>query len=218
MLVSGTFSQINGSPTPFGLVRLLPNGALDPSFSGVSAPYTVKALQPDGRILVTSGRGANTLLLRLEANGQRDLTFTPVAIPLDGTTAYHLARLSVALQPTDGKIILCGGFTSVAGLPRDGLARLTNTGLLPTRPSLAPKPLRIFPNPVTQLVTVQLPSAATAGRAELLDLTGRLVTSWPLPAQRNQATLDLSTQNEGIYLLRLRTAAGDLQQKLVIRH
>jgi uncharacterized delta-60 repeat protein len=218
MLVSGTFSQINGSLFPFGIVRLLPNGNPDPTFSGVTARYTLKAIQPDGRILVTSGRGLSTTLLRLEINGQRDLSFTPVAVPLDVANTYYGPKLEVALQPGDGKIIVSGGFSSVAGQPRDGLARLSNPGLMLVGAARAAKPLEAFPNPAAQVVTVQFPASAAAGRAELLDLTGRVVTSWPLPAQQSQATLDITSQTEGIYLLRLRTLIGDLQQKLVIRH
>src|ERR1051326_7961523 len=71
---------------------------------------------------------ASSLLLQLSmlcfhshgAAGDVDLSFDPGSGINGGVTA-------MALQP-DGKVIICGGFTTVKGLLRPGVARLNADG------------------------------------------------------------------------------------------
>jgi uncharacterized delta-60 repeat protein len=122
------------SDTEFLLVRLLPDGTLDTSFSSdgiVTRTWTswiygsAVTIQPDGRILVAGyrlggcGAAAECMIaLRYNESGSPDATFGAsglVAIDVSavGEAAY---THSIALQ-TDGKIVLagnCGG----AGLSR----------------------------------------------------------------------------------------------------
>jgi len=79
ILIVGNFPSSNpavGSTTP--LVRLLSNGALDPTFS-CAAQFRLSssvAIQPDGRILILAGPGANEPgLVRLNVDGSVDQTF-----------------------------------------------------------------------------------------------------------------------------------------------
>ena len=69
-------------------------------------------------------------LARLNANGSLDFTFNPALNP--GGVIFTLG-----LQP-DGKIIMGGGFTNVAGVGRRNLARLNADGSLDN--TFAPEP------------------------------------------------------------------------------
>ena len=209
-MVSGFFNTFGSQPA-IGLARLQPNGLADSSFivTGSSCGgVTSLAQQPDGRMLVTVGTRVNAVLARLNTDGTRDNTFVPVAIPFGSYT--------VSLQPTDGKIILVGSFSSVAGQARQNVARLTNPGVLAAYPGQVTSPLAIYPNPTHQQLTVCLPIATGAGVITLFDLAGRKVRTWPWLAQQTQAGLDLATLPEGLYLLRVATAGGRYQQKVVV--
>ena len=127
-------------PNPFiphpGVARLLANGSVDPSFDPGTGAETDEEqsgvvcldLQADGRILLgglfTSFNGVlRPGLARLEPNGSLDLSFNPGG----GSNPLHLGQ--VMIQP-DQRILIGGGFTSVAGVAGSGLARLLADGTL----------------------------------------------------------------------------------------
>ena len=214
-----TLTTFNGQATPFGAVRLGVNGAIDNTFNGLSANYAFRLVQPDGRILAFagSGRGSNALV-RLNTDGSLDNAFATVSIPLAIFIGDDVAS-NIVLQPADSKIVVFGSFRTVAGQVRLGLARLTNPNVgLATRAAAAALPLEVYPNPTSQRLTVVLPAAASPLQATLLDLTGRPVRSWTLPAHQPQANLDLSTVAAGVYVLRIPGAAGVYQQKVAVTH
>src|SRR5881394_2733590 len=74
------------------------------------------AMQSDGKILI-----AFTPVIRLNADGTRDSSFSPAAL--------NARPIAVAVQP-DGKIIIAGGFTTVGGVRKNGVARLNSDGSL----------------------------------------------------------------------------------------
>jgi len=119
-LVVGGYT--GGSGGNFAVVRVLPNGATDPSFGtgglvetkvgNVNLEVHGLAVQPDGRIVAagfsrpTGGR-FRFVVLRYSSSGTLDPTFGTggvVETPLGNREAY--AR-SLALQP-DGKILVAG--------------------------------------------------------------------------------------------------------------
>ena len=213
-LVTGPTS-FNGQAAPFGIFRLGIDGAFDNTFNGLANSYALRAVQPDGRILAINGQFASTALVRLNTNGSLDNGFAPVSIPTSIFIGEDLLT-GVVLQPTDSKILVFGSFRSVAGQLRIGLARLTNVGLA-TRAAAAALPLEVYPNPASQYLTVRLPVSAAPLQATLLDLTGRAVRRWTLPANTAPTTqLDLGTVAPGVYVLRIPAAAGVYQQKVVV--
>ncbi|MGY3091033.1 putative delta-60 repeat protein [Hymenobacter sp. UYAg731] len=216
-LLISNVASFNGQAVPFNMVRLLVDGATDPTFNGLTTSYTPNLVLPDGRILATTlGQYGATTLVRLNGNGSLDNAFAAVSTPApifigdDSTPGY-------VLQP-DGKIIAYGSFRAIAGQPRIGLARLTNPVATAIRTGAATRPLVAYPNPVSQRLTVVLPSVAPATQGTLLDLTGRAVRRWTLPAQQAEASFDLSTVAAGVYVLRIPGTAGTYQQKVVVTH
>ena len=225
LLVSGvpggltSFTSFNGQAAPNGLLRLLPTGAPDPSFNPALALRRL-LVQPDGRILGTgSTHRPGNQLRRLNADGSTDSSFPAVSIPEPIYIGSGI--IGYALQPADGKIILFGDFTSVAGQQRIGLARLTNT-LLATRPAFAAAPeLDLFPNPAQQQITLRLPTTAvlaTAQPVDLLDMQGRTVRHFTLPARQTEVTFPLADVAAGIYLLQTSTSQGPARQRVVVTH
>ncbi len=136
LLIAGWFDTIYVDGTPYprsGFARLNPDATLDAAFgngAGANAvPVFAMARQPDGKILIggtfaTVHGVARACVARLNTDGSLDPGFNPGTGPNDEVHA-------LALQP-DGKILVGGKFTSVAGQARSGLARLNANGVLDT--------------------------------------------------------------------------------------
>ncbi len=129
ILLGGDFTSFRDQPVLF-LVRLNPNGSLDPSFRITSGPNeSVRsiAIQPDGKLVIggffTQVGGVNrSHIARLNPDGTLDTTFNP-GPGADGSVD------ALALQH-DGKILAVGKFTAMGGLPRNRIARLLPGGAL----------------------------------------------------------------------------------------
>jgi uncharacterized delta-60 repeat protein len=133
ILVTGLFEKYNDVAVP-RIVRLNPDGSLDPSFvvaTDIASKLEVQtiALQPDGKILIagdfvipTDKGSVRPRIIRLNPDGSLDSTFTP------GSGANDVIT-SIALQP-DGKILIGGDFTQYNGVLRNRLARLQPNGSL----------------------------------------------------------------------------------------
>jgi len=120
----GTF-KLMGSSEERELVRLQSNGALDPTFAtpGDGSHFGVFALQPDGKIIAAKTRSGEGYLVRLNADGTPDATFS-----VDLGNARGVDRLLI--QP-DGRVIAAGLFVGVGD--RDArLGRFNADGSLDT--------------------------------------------------------------------------------------
>lgn len=135
-VVGGFFSRINGAATGANFVRLDDAGIVDAVFSqnvgSVGGVAQVLGL-PTGQYLLAGG--GNTLnaggitrteLLRLNANGTADASFTVGTGPSSsaGFSAYGQA---FAVQP-DGKILVAGTFEQYNGVAAAGVVRLNANG------------------------------------------------------------------------------------------
>lgn len=127
---NGTFfGSVHSIPNKAGVVRLNPDGGVDPSFNppafGSNSRLNCVAIQADGKILL-GGRFDSSFaptfpnIVRLNSDGSIDNTFT--AAP-DYTVSAILVERS-------GSILIGGGFSKVNGQPAAGVARLQPNGQL----------------------------------------------------------------------------------------
>ncbi len=134
MLAFGRFTHVQ-SLLRRNLARLNSDGSVDPSFDshnsqgGVNGVIYEFAVQPDGKIVIGGGftqvgAVARNRIARLNADGSLDTSFTPLSGANDIVAA-------VALQ-ADGKILIGGYFTTVAGVSRKNVTRLNANGTLDT--------------------------------------------------------------------------------------
>lgn len=129
VVIAGDFNRIDGI-TRNTIARFNADGSLDTTFdpgSGFDGAINTVAIQGDGKILVggsfTRFRDVNRqAIARLNVDGQLDDAFDPVLVSVSGSTVY-----SIAVQ-VDGKILVGGIFDSVNSTPRNGFARLENSG------------------------------------------------------------------------------------------
>ncbi|MBS0631586.1 MAG: immunoglobulin domain-containing protein [Verrucomicrobia bacterium] len=126
------------------VIRVDPaTGAVDSSFNAPLFNYGIRflTLQKDGRVLVAATDNANgnapssainytnPTVLRLNANGSYDSTFSAVTLN-SGTVVFWPPAINPA--DTQGRIYLAGSFNSINGTTIYGLARLSSTGALDT--------------------------------------------------------------------------------------
>ncbi len=101
--------------------RLNPDGGFDTTFNKQTAsqPFRAVVLQTNGQIIVSSGAtdSAQRRLMRLNGDGTIDAAYNPA--PNAAVTALALQR--------DGRLMIGGSFTTVSGVSRVALARLSPT-------------------------------------------------------------------------------------------
>ena len=133
--VGGNFNFFHGTYTSGGLIRVLPDGTVDPTFDptlDTTAPsaWSVEALavQPDGKVLVTgevrdsSGNSSGYGVGRRNADGTVDATYT--GSPRSKSEIPVLAALP------EGKALIAGNFTKIDTTTRNRVARLNADGTL----------------------------------------------------------------------------------------
>ena len=131
-LIAGALRFVNGISRN-AVARLHADGRLDTTFIPDAAIYNLEIvqLQPDGKLLVggafyLNGLEPSNRVARLNADGSLDGSFDIGS----GFDEYGYVR-EIALQ-ADGKVMIGGGFRTVNGTNRVGLARLNSNGSLDT--------------------------------------------------------------------------------------
>ena len=127
-LISGTFSEFNGTPVTGGTTvrRLNANGSLDQTYSTTYSGLI--ATQPDGTFYSLTTVGTQFQLVRTLASGAVDNAYT--SLPFGATNTVGLAPFQGAVAQSDGKLLVFGNFPSYGGVARNGIARLNANGTL----------------------------------------------------------------------------------------
>lgn len=128
IIVTGSFTTYNGVNCN-GIVRILPNGSIDPSFntSGVDGFIYKILVQPDGKLIVAgyfTGCQGNPAfnICRLNSDGVFDPSFQP-----GNSTTTSSMIFDIQFQ-SSGKILACGNFSEFNGQAFGGLMRLNSDG------------------------------------------------------------------------------------------
>lgn len=143
-LVGGEYFGRWGPSRPL-LVRLGPDGTVDPSFApldvfGPATGITAVGIQEHGRVVAAAyffvdvfepSPRVEKLVRRLQADGRPDVTFNGGAgVEIEGGPSSHMPWVHAMVLQDDGRLLIGGAFARVSGVPRAGLARL-NGGSLP---------------------------------------------------------------------------------------
>lgn len=134
IIIAGGFSTINGISRN-NIARLNSNGSLDSTFvpqPGPNGNVLSVALQSDGKLMVGGGFDQvdnlpNVRIARLNTNGTVDITFNTGSGA--GGILGGIPVWSVACRQ-NGDVFLAGGFSTVNGVQRNGLAKLHTNGTL----------------------------------------------------------------------------------------
>jgi uncharacterized delta-60 repeat protein len=143
VIVGGTFTSYSGV-TRTGILRLNTDGTLDTTFNAISITGVTGAfgaaeleiLSDDSIIVVGNfslGNGTGTTsITKLNSNGTQSTGFTRNLVN-SGSTIYDVEVYDGQLNGVfDGRIIVCGTFTTWGGVSRNNIARLFSDGTLDT--------------------------------------------------------------------------------------
>ncbi|WAC21031.1 choice-of-anchor D domain-containing protein [Luteolibacter sp. SL250] len=124
IIISGAFTSVGGNSVG-GLMRLMPDGTPDPTFTVTGTGAESMAVQPDGKVLVacdvTAPGGVQRLrLARLNRDGSLDLSFQA---DIEGV----VNRICLLRS---GKVLVGGAFTKVDGVDRRSVAIVNQDGTL----------------------------------------------------------------------------------------
>ncbi len=136
IICGGRFTTYNGLAVSNKIVRLFPDGSVDPSFNtggtGFDQEVDSLAIQPDGKIIcggqftTYNGSAVSGSLVRLNLDGTIDPSFNPGGAGFSSPTVIW----SLQIQP-DGKIIAGGGFSLYNGAAvSEGITRINPDGSL----------------------------------------------------------------------------------------
>lgn len=213
ILALGSFSAVDGAAR-MGIARLTSTGAPDPTFvsnAGLSNGLQSLAVQPNGRVLVGGGFVAanNYGLIRLLDDGQLDPSFGASAAPSSNVAA-------IDIQP-DGAIVVAGSFTTIGGQPAAGVARIIAANVLAVAaPAAVAARTLAWPVPAHGQLHIAPDAGAQPRAFELLDALGRPMRWQPATAATEQ-TMPLDNLPAGMYLLRVRYAAGVVARRIAVQ-
>lgn len=218
------------------LLKLLPNGALDPNFqipeittyyeNGEPLQLSPGEIWEDtdgnfilaGTMMLYNGVDVNRLI-KVTPNGELIPNAFGVLGPDEADwgdwAVFHPAEVNiVALKKLeDGKLLLGGQFSSFGGEPYSCMVRLQPDGFVGTEDSYAEAiGLKVWPNPAKD--RVQIESTEPILSASLLDLTGKTLIEQKLV--RGMQIVRLDDVPPGVYLLRCRTENNIATTKIVI--
>ncbi len=98
-------------------LRFRPDGSLDSSFAAEGVSLAPAIIQAGGKLV------GGSPLRRLNVDGALDATFPSVDLLRSGG---GVAGLKALLLEPNGDLLIAGDFATVAGIARNGLARITN--------------------------------------------------------------------------------------------
>jgi uncharacterized delta-60 repeat protein len=218
LIVTGDGSlHLNGN-TLNRIARFNTDGTYDTNFDpghGVDNDVNRVVVLPNGKMIIagefTSYNGINRKGLALiNANGSLDESFDPLAGP-DGPVS------TVAVQ-SDGNLLIGGNFTSYNGIGRNRIARVLMGNIVTAAPAAKNKMnVRLYPNPSTGYVSIDLTGAENAGPVEVkvFNLMGQVVMSKSFDGSAKKLSLD--TLTNGTYVVRVSTAKHVYTQQLVLK-
>jgi uncharacterized delta-60 repeat protein len=131
LVIGGYFTTYQGVSANY-IIRLNTDFSIDDTFdygTGFNAEVNAVAIQSDGKILVggnfTQYKGTSrNRLVRLNTDGSLDTTFSI-------GTGFSATVWGITIQ-SDGKILVCGAFTSYSGVSESRITRLNTNGSVDT--------------------------------------------------------------------------------------
>jgi uncharacterized delta-60 repeat protein len=240
IIIVGAFTKYNGVTTK-NIIRLMPNGQIDPTFNivnGVNRSISTVIIEPITDKIIIGGEFTSygftptKKLIRLTANGLLDTTFsigtgTTDSVPVPNCT-YCSNRVVTLKQQPDEKIIVGGKFTTFNGLSATNITRISGSAGLQAKgsgsleyqsePEINTNPnysgIFIYPNPSDGIFNIVFTEEKEPSTIKIYNLLGELVfTSSLSPEGQNQ--IDITNLASGYYIAHISTKTSTTQHKLI---
>ena len=210
ILVGGDFNSYNGVAQN-KIIRLNTDGTKDSSFITGNAfnSYILSiALQNNGKIIiggaftVYNGETENRLV-RLNADGTKDTSFTT------GTGFETAVYCSLSVQ-NDEKILVGGQFGTYNGNTESAaLIGLHSEGVLSTEGFTDFNGVSLYPNPVKDILNIDLVDNTRISSVKIYDLQGKLLL------EKANNDIDVSSFSLGVYLIKIKSEKGEFTKKFI---
>ncbi|MBC8084049.1 MAG: S8 family peptidase [Hymenobacter sp.] len=183
---------------------------------GVAASYAIDVKAPaSSAVRLSNGFSRPEKLLTL-SSGTRQRT---AGLPAGTDIAQVIGAVLPWLAPADSVLVV---FAVVAAPTLDQLrtaadaaqARYSQNQVLPVRPTGMAGTWQLYPNPTSGLVRVETPAGFGGRQLEVLSTLGQVVRQQALAGPA--AELDLRALPAGLYVVRVRGAAGTLTQRVLL--
>ena len=210
IVAGGSFTALGGATRNY-IGRMNPDGTLDATFNpGANEGVITLAVQVDGKILAGGyftflgpGGTARDRIGRLQPDGNIDTSFNPGANSL---------VMALAVQ-ADGKILVGGSFTELAGHERFRIGRLTNPAAALQSATVATNGttidwLRGGASPEVDHVTFEL--STDAANYTPLPHPTRINGGWQLTGQNLPAQQNIFIRARGFYGTGISSGSGSI--------
>ena len=81
--------------------------------------------------------------------------------------------------------------------------------------TLSSSDIALYPNPASQLLTMEIPSNHRIGSIEILDLQGRIIFSQAYNSSNGKHQIPVSEISNGIYFISINTDQGNITKRFV---
>lgn len=207
----------------FTVARYKPDGGLDPFFGSAGSVSTAignplkdicrtMTVQPDDKIILAGitypldGTAPRLVLLRYLQAGIIDNQFGNNGFTVTDMGQSKNYAYDIALQ-NDGKILVTSGYWQAVGSGELSFARFhggdTLVGVPPVRIEMI---LKLYPNPATELITLEIPSHYENGSGVIFDATGK--SKMEIQLRPPQTTFDIRTFEKGLYVIKINSLQG----------
>lgn len=239
--VGGNYRRTVAPEDTLRLVRFMPDGSLDPTFSVphfndglLDWPFgaSVTNIQPwgSGMILVTgqfryvNGQSRNGICL-IDSTGQLLDTFSGQGVGIYETQFLDYATVDHAIYDSDNSYLyICGAYVGYNdGMANDSqqrfVSRLLVSELTTEVDETAGQSIRVYPNPAHDQVTLEFGVVSHPEHCylRLLDPAGRELQVHALHGSEGRLVLDIKDLAPGLYSVEVRVGGRlALVQKLVV--
>ncbi|WP_035654421.1 T9SS type A sorting domain-containing protein, partial [Flavobacterium saliperosum] len=198
------------------IIRLNPDGSKDATFtsgSGFNESVYCVVLHSGGKILL--GGAFNTYkgvtenyIIRLNPDGNKDTVFD-TGTGFNGFGGFGNYISSIALNP-DGKIFVAGNFTTYKDSGESAyLIALHSETSLATENFTNSNGVSLYPNPVKDILNIDLVDNTRISSVKIYDLQGKLLL------EKASNDIDVSSLSVGVYLIKIKSEKGEFTKKFI---
>ena len=209
IIVGGLFVSYKGF-FEYRIIRLNADGSKDTSFitgSGFDNYVSSIAIQSNNKIIVggqfSSYQGATeNKIICLNTDGSKDTSF----ISGSGFNGY----VNTILSLNNGKIIIGGGFTIYKDSNASASLIKLNSGITLNNEDFNNSDfVNIYPNPVNEILNIDILDNSTISSIKIYDLQGKLIL------EDKNITINVSNLSKGLYIVKVITEEREITKKFI---
>lgn len=136
--------------------------------------------------------------------------------PINGENASDFSGVGLALNASGNTVAIGATYFNGQNGSNTGQARVfKNPNILGNNDIVFENEISVFPNPVSEYLTISNPNNTQLETAFLYDITGRLVQTFNLSEINSDNVINLNSISKGIYLLKLIGEQTNITKRII---